>query len=1227
MANLNWEAHKAEIERLYIHQDKSLKEVIQTMGAVHGFCRSKSQYETKFAQWGLKKYHMGSKKWKLLDQNLKKRGADTEVYINGVLFEPKRVKRELGRQAFQTTMQKEMEKVISKTSPKIPEGVLVYSPAPSALQLQWPSNLPWFNFSQSAFPDKAKGLFYSQSEIDISASPGMTRSSHSSKKDWVSTLDSVFAWVAPPSQKVLQGGSRMATALSIVMPEEYDGQHAATSQELSSDSDSKLRNFIRIALYLLSNKITMRDTGNFGSHLHGEEEFMLKIFRMSGLDNIVSLRHLLSRKHNMSAGAIAESLFGSAIKCLDIETTRLMLEAGMDPDTLIDVKFRPMKTATPLGYMAMKCGEAALQISRLLLKHSATVDLCHGGESALDIAVKHSNGHMVEVLALNGAHITAKSLHSAVKGNQDFRIVHCLLTAGPEGLVDHMFPEGTILVTALKRIDATGKLLAQKANINAIQPIQSHDQFNGLGTTLIGLAAASGNDELVRTLLEARAEVNIESKSGLCVPPLVLAVHGGNNNIVTLLLRAGSDVSLADAFIAPQESVGNSLFERALTRDAHTTDRIRLCQTLLTEGGRASQRAMEDFNTLQLFDAVIRRDAESVSLLLGLGPRVTTYDAKFGHNALVLAIRNGDQKIISLLQAAGATVVGCAIRFIANVETAMFLLDIGILHAVLYADGYTILVSAILAQDDDLTTFLLEWGADQTQPVVFPQFEIPQHLCKTVLEAALCRGNLPLAEILVQRGAYLGEAEIITIAWRASVMNDADVLRSFLAMFPRFSLTSATAVAMALLSKNSEIIHLLLNAGIKPNGIPRMRPHYCDPIKSEASKNDMFSHPEQWSLVLSYPQSVLELAVIHNERSIARSLIACGDWTKREMGRAFTTSLQYGEHELAKELLAAGGDVHQLSFVKGISVSARYPVEIALEEGNTRLLQSLVSAGLDPNRSSGGHLTGLQRAVKYGNMKHIEMLLAAGGDVNSPAICHHGKTALQIAVQFKDTGITEMLVRAHANVNPPLNPLNAEDECPLHLAIKIGNKKLVIFLLQAGANVNSPPSPFHGTTALQLAVKQGDLGLVDLFLREGADVNQAPAHNGGATALQFAIIQGYIGIARKLLDAGADVNAPRAPLNGRTALEGAAEWGRVDCLQLLLNEGVSAEGEGRDQFVRAVILAKANGHLAVARFLKTKFIWTDSDFEGDQDHFLADMGVPKELLNIGQNCQDCQGML
>lgn len=1234
MANLDWETHKAEVERLYIHEDKPLKEVVQTMGAVHGFCKSKSQYETQFAKWGLKKYHMGSKKWKLLNQSLKKRGADEEVYVQGAFFEPKRVKREIGRQAFQTTMEKEIEKVTSKAFPeipKIPEGVVVYSPGPSALQLQWPSNLPWFKFfkfSQSAFSHNAKEIFHSQSEIGHPASPVMTRLSYHVAQDWFHNLGSMLAWRAPQSKKGLQDGPRMAAALSIVMPEEYDGQHVATSQELSGHGDLKLREFLRIALYLLSNKISMHSIGNSEFHLQGKDEFMLKIFRVSGLDNIVSLRGLLSKRQDISAGAIAESLFGSAMRCYNTKVIQLMLEAGMDPDTLIaDAERPPMKTVTPLGFIAMKFkGNDSLvrHISGLLLQHKATIDLCHNGESALDIAVKHSNESMVIILTSNGAHITPNSLHSAVQQNWYFTIIQ-LLDSGPDCLIDHMFPEGTILVTVSKQVVMLETLLAWNANINAIQPIHSNDQFNGLGTTLLGLAAADGNMNLVQTLLKARAEVNIEARSGLCVPPLLLAVHRGNNNIVSLFLDAGSDVSFADGFIVPQESVERSLIERVLARDDQAEGCLTLCQNLLEKGGRASRGAMEDLKTLRLFAAVRLHHADFVSILLDVH-QITAYDAKYGHNALVLAIRNGDQKIISLLQAAGATVAGCAIRSIADVETAIFLLHIGLLHEVLCTDGYIILISAIRARDDELTMFLLNWGVDKSQPAIFPQFETPKYLLKTVLEAALCQGNLRLADMLVQRGACVGETEITAIACRASVMNDANILRSFLNMHPRLSLSSPTAFAIALLCKNSEIIHLLLNAGIKPSGNPTIKTYYGD-SKADWSYSVFRSH-EIRNLILSDPESVLELAIHHNQRSIVPSLIACGDWTKREIGRALTTSLQYRERGLAKALLALGADVHQLGFVPGNSTYGRYPVEIALTEDSTRLLRNLMAAGLDPNRSSGGHLTGLQRAVKCGNIKHIEMLLAVGGDVNSPAICRDGKTALQIAVQLKDTDITEVLVRAQANVNPPLNPLNAQDECPLHLAVKAGSKELVRLLLQVGANVNSPPSPFHGATALQLAVKQGDLDLVDLFLREGADVNQAPAHNGGATALQFAVIQGYIGIARRLLDAGADVNAPRAPINGRTALEGAAEWGRIDCLQLLLNEGVSVEGEGRGQFVRAVMLARANGHLAVARFLKTKFVWTDSDFEGDQDRFLADTEeMTKGFLHIGQNCRDCQGML
>ena len=54
----------------------------------------------------------------------KKRVADGDlVYVNGVFFEPKRVKRELGRQAFQTTIEKEIEKVTSSKVPYQPVEV------------------------------------------------------------------------------------------------------------------------------------------------------------------------------------------------------------------------------------------------------------------------------------------------------------------------------------------------------------------------------------------------------------------------------------------------------------------------------------------------------------------------------------------------------------------------------------------------------------------------------------------------------------------------------------------------------------------------------------------------------------------------------------------------------------------------------------------------------------------------------------------------------------------------------------------------------------------------------------------------------------------------------------------------------------------------------------------------------------------------------------------------
>jgi ankyrin repeat protein len=109
-----------------------------------------------------------------------------------------------------------------------------------------------------------------------------------------------------------------------------------------------------------------------------------------------------------------------------------------------------------------------------------------------------------------------------------------------------------------------------------------------------------------------------------------------------------------------------------------------------------------------------------------------------------------------------------------------------------------------------------------------------------------------------------------------------------------------------------------------------------------------------------------------------------------------------------------------------------------------------------------------------------------------------------------------------------------------------------------------------------------------MLLNRGANVNAPGAACKGGTALQFAAIKGDLKLISKLLERGADVNAPRARFGGRTALEGAAEQGRVGVLELLLECGkANINGEGDDQYQKALKFAERNGHQKEVILLKT----------------------------------------
>ena len=186
----------------------------------------------------------------------------------------------------------------------------------------------------------------------------------------------------------------------------------------------------------------------------------------------------------------------------------------------------------------------------------------------------------------------------------------------------------------------------------------------------------------------------------------------------------------------------------------------------------------------------------------------------------------------------------------------------------------------------------------------------------------------------------------------------------------------------------------------------------------------------------------------------------------------------------------------------------------------------------------------------------------------------------------------------------------------LSVCIQQNNLELAQVLLRAGVEPNSNPTrswyvtntqsfelpsldfvELIPTTPLQAAALVANTYLLETLLSHGANVNE-PAHFEGCTALQAAIRGGHMNAVRMLLAAGADCNArggDQPDLHGKTALEIAAERGHLDITHLLLASGVQTEGEGCEQYMRAIRLALNQKHVVVAKHIAANRDWTSHD--------------------------------
>ncbi|KAK1525713.1 uncharacterized protein CCOS01_08131 [Colletotrichum costaricense] len=134
-------------------------------------------------------------------------------------------------------------------------------------------------------------------------------------------------------------------------------------------------------------------------------------------------------------------------------------------------------------------------------------------------------------------------------------------------------------------------------------------------------------------------------------------------------------------------------------------------------------------------------------------------------------------------------------------------------------------------------------------------------------------------------------------------------------------------------------------------------------------------------------------------------------------------------------------------------------------------------------------------------------------------------------------------------------------------------------------------------TPLKAAAAVGDIALVETLVRMGADVNEYHEDFLCHPPLTEAAMRGFFGVVKRLLELHADPDIPGGACFARTALEAASENGRLDIVQLLFDSGVSTEGTGRLQYIRAVVLARKRGRLAVERLLRSFRRWDKPDHE------------------------------
>jgi N-acyl-D-amino-acid deacylase len=267
----------------------------------------------------------------------------------------------------------------------------------------------------------------------------------------------------------------------------------------------------------------------------------------------------------------------SSIRANDLRQMRTLLDEGVSANVEGPDGITPLMVAAEIGSLdAMKMlidrradvnarnayGSTALMWSvtdpkrvGLLLDHGADVNVAsRSGRTAL-IAASFTNPsvEVVRMLLDRGANLAVMDqrkvtpMNAATFGN-DTATIRLLLDASADVHTADTFIGLTPLINASgnRNLEAVRLLLAKGANVNAVSMTQNLPRIQtGIvefgGWTPLLMAVPFGPPEIVRTLVDAGARVNVQDYRGFTPLMLAAATDRANPEIVRLLLARSAD--------------------------------------------------------------------------------------------------------------------------------------------------------------------------------------------------------------------------------------------------------------------------------------------------------------------------------------------------------------------------------------------------------------------------------------------------------------------------------------------------------------------------------------------------------------------------------------------------------------------------------------------------------------------------------------------------------------